>query len=894
MRWARILGLVLLAAPLALLAYAIQAGLAPALGFLGDPLRGFWFYAASWERPSGELVLEGLSGPVVVVYDSWGVPHIYAGSERDLFAAFGFVQACDRLWQMDVLRRVTEGRLAELVGEAGVDSDVLMHRLGMPGVVEESYRLIERLAEEGDGAAAATLEALEAYARGVNACIDYLRGRGLLPLEYRLLGVEPEPWRPVDSVAVAKLIDYVLAFKTVDLYWGLLAGANGGWVLGLYADYLRWLDETGRSIIADPGEAAASLERLGLPRGWATGVELAEPGEARVEGVLSLEALYRALTSRPEGLELEAAEPLDAVYRAAPWLRGLGFSNNWAVSPALSAHGSALLANDPHLELTAPPVWYLVHLSVRGGGLDVYGAAFPGVPFVIIGRTRGLVFGYTNSFVDTTDFYFYVWRGGRYLYRGEWLEPRRVEFEVRVNVPGRGFRVERFEALYTVHGPLLAWRVGNHTVVAAVRSTVLVPEPIAVWAYLMNKAETVREAALAQRYFYSPIQNLVAVDSGGHVLYSPAGLVPVRSPVPRVEAETPRGRLELVNLGFLPFNGSRGEGEWIGFLPFNAVPRLLDPGRGWVATANNLISLEYTPLGGGPYLQWSFLDGYRWLRIASLLDTLSRGGLTLDEMARIQLDVASAAALEVLPLVEAAAAEAGLGGGALALLQQLRGWDGQMLKTAVEPSIAYSVLRRLLWAAWRDATARAGLDPLDPEVAGYVARLEVVEYALRRALGGDEWYLRRMSGASASEVAAAALEAALRDLEGFFGSGAVERWVWGRAHRLLVKHPMGEVLPWLNLGPYPVDGGPYTVNVAPMPRLGEPVTVGASLRLVAAADAEPGRAAYMALPGGESGSVFSRHYRDLLGDWLRGLYLTASMEAPERVAGEATLTLTPG
>ncbi|NOZ88671.1 MAG: penicillin acylase family protein, partial [Crenarchaeota archaeon] len=153
MRWARLLGAVLLAAPLALLAYALQAGLAPALGFLADPLRGLWFYAASWERPSGELVLEGLSGPVMVVYDAWGVPHIYAGSERDLFAAFGFVQACDRLWQMDVLRRVTEGRLAELVGEAGVESDVLMRRLGMPGVVEESYRLIVRLAEEGDGAA---------------------------------------------------------------------------------------------------------------------------------------------------------------------------------------------------------------------------------------------------------------------------------------------------------------------------------------------------------------------------------------------------------------------------------------------------------------------------------------------------------------------------------------------------------------------------------------------------------------------------------------------------------------------------------------------------------------------------------------------------------------------
>ena len=890
-RAAKLLGILLLAAPLAVLLLAAKAGLAPALGFLGDPVRGLWFYSTQDPRPSGTLALPGLEAPVRVVYDQYGVPHIYAQNEHDLYLAFGYVQACDRLWQMDLLRRITEGRLAELVGEPGLESDRLMWSLGMPRVVDESLKAIEELAANGDNAAAATLEALKAYAEGVNRCIESLRGRDLLPPEYRLLGVEPEPWTPRDSIAVAKLIDYVLAFKDTDIYWGLLAGANGGWVLGLYADYIRWLNETGRSILDNPGEAFRLSNRL--PEGWATRLPLAEPRDAvKLNYTVSLEALYRALTSGgPRGLKLEPVKGLlEPVERVAPWLRGIGFSNNWAVTPRLSVEDTALLANDPHLELTAPPIWYLVHLS-SADGVNVYGAAFPGVPFVIIGRTRGLAFGYTNSFIDVTDFYYYRWSGGRYYYQGRLLEPEKETVELRVNRPGRGYTVYRFTVYRTVHGPLITVHAGSHNVTVAVKSTVLVPEPIAVWAYLMNHAETVWDALEAQRYFYSPIQNMVAVDTQGHVLYSPSGLVPVRSRTPLVEAVTSHGRLLLVNTGFLPFNGSRGEGEWIGYLPFNRVPHVLDPARGWVATANNLISAEFTPIGRGPYLQWDFLDSYRWLRIASLLETLSQDGVDLDDMRRIQLDVASEAAARILPLVEALSQETA-GGRELELLSKLNGWDHQMLRTRAEPSIAFEILRRLLWASWREAAARAGLDPLDPRVAGYITRLELVEYALREALRGDTFYIEKMSGMKPPEVVSEALTAALRDLEDFYKTGNIDQWRWGRAHRLLVKHPMGSKLPWLNLGPYEVDGGPYTVNVAPISKLGDMVTVGPSLRLIAAAKAPADRAALVSLPGGESGIFLSPHYGDLLQLWLLGRYIDADMTAnPQGV--EQTATLTP-
>ena len=879
----RLLGLVLLLASLlpALALYTRPWPEGSALAFFSDPVTGLWSYAGWDPSPRGSIEARGLPGEVLVVYDGHGVPYIFASNERAAFYAFGYIQACSRLWQMDVLRRLAEGRLSELLGEPAYELDRYMVMIGLPRAAEGSLKLVENLASNGDSNAMAALDAVNMFSRGVNECIYQLRGSGRLPLEYRVLGVEPEPWRPLDTFAVAKLLDYMLAYSSDDLAWGLLAGSRS-YILALHVDYARWLHENGVEIIRDPEKALETSRGLGLPEGWAGDPPLARPGSSTIASWrLRLDLLREALRAQ---LRLEARVRQE-VSRLLPL--ATGFSNNWIVSGEASETGKPLLANDPHLKLTAPPIWFEARLH-SPGGLDVYGVTLPGLPFILIGRTPTVAFGYTNSFIDVTDYYFYKWNGGRYLYRGQWLEPRWGNETIRVRTPtGVVERVVRVGE--TVHGRLVEARLGNNTYLLAVRSTVLMPSPAAVWAYLVNHARSLRDFMLAQRYFYGPIQNTVVATSDGETAYLPVGLVPVRTNLPRVVVEAPNGSMELVNTGFLPFNGSRGEGEWKGFIPFNMVPRLVNP-KGFLATANNMISIAFTG-DPGYYLQWGFMDGYRWRRITGLLSSILRekGGLTTEDMIRVQLDTTSIAAGELLKPLIPALREAAANQTEERLVDMLAAWlrDPVMSPERAEPSIAYTLLLSLHRLVWGNAAREAGI-PLDTwEVAGHVARLEYIEYMLKTRRG--HWYLEKLTGGkTVEELAAESLRETVETLSSLYHTSNPEAWKWGKIHMVLAKHVLGDKLEWLNLGPAPAPGGPYTVNVAPMLGPGEPVTAGPSTRFIADMAHEGG---LIVLPGGESGAPLSPRYRDQFPLWLRGRYHAFTLAGSSGEVPGATATL---
>ena len=881
----RLLGLVLLLASLlpAFILYTRPWPEGSALAFFADPLTGLWSYVGWDPMPRGSIVARGLPGDVLVVYDSHGVPYIFASNERAAFYAFGYLQACSRLWQMDVLRRLAEGRLSELLGEPAYQLDRYMVVIGLPRAAEESLELVKSLADNGDSNAMAALDAINMFSRGVNECVERMLESGRLPLEYRLLGLEPEPWRPLDTFAVAKLLDYMLAYSSDDLAWGLLAAGNRSYILALHMDYARWLHENGVEIIHDPGEALETGRRLGLPEAWAGNPPLALPGNATVANwTLRLEGLREALAAQ---LRLEARARLEA---STLLPLATGFSNNWLVSGRATGTGKPLLANDPHLKLTAPPIWFEARIHAPGG-LDAYGVTLPGLPFILIGRTPTVAFGYTNSFVDVTDYYFYLWRGGRYLYRGQWLEPRWGNETILVRTPQGGLERRTVRVGETVHGRLVEARLGNHTYRLAVRSTVLMPSPAAVWAYLANHARTLRDFIMAQRYFYGPIQNTVVATSGGETAYLPVGLVPVRTSLPRVVVEAPNGSMELVNTGFLPFNGSRGEGEWKGFIPFNMLPRLVGV-KSFLATANNMISIMFT---GNPryYLQWGFMDGYRWRRITSLLNqTLkTKGAITVEDAARVQLDTTSLAAREVLTPLIPALRRAAANETEKRAVQALAAWlhNPVMSPGRAEPSIAYTLLHRLHRLVWEGAAREAGL-PLDTwEIAGHVARLEYVEYMLKTGRG--RWYLEKLTnGKTVEELSAESLHETVGLLTRLYGAGSPEEWRWGKIHVVEAKHVLGDRLGWLNLGPAPAPGGPYTVNVAPMLRPGEPVTVGPSTRLVTSLASQGG---IIVLPGGESGAPLSPLYRDQFTDWLRGRYHAFTLAEDSSKVPGATATL---
>ncbi|MET1128621.1 MAG: penicillin acylase family protein, partial [Thermoproteota archaeon] len=688
---------------------------------------------------------------------------------------------------------------------------------------------------------------------------------GQLPVEYRLLGAVPEPWRPEDSMAVAKLVDYGLSFSTADLEWGLAASYAGSWILGLYLDYARWIHGLGRQIVRDVSEVLADKA---LGESFAGNPPVAGPEDSEPAGYyVDLEALREML----EGYArlVASVRKVAGIPLAAP-----GFSNNWVVHGMHTASGYPLLANDPHLSLSVPPVWYEAHLVANDTGLNVYGVAFPGIPFIVIGRNENVAFGFTNSMVDVVDLYYYVWSDdGRYLYKGSWLEPRKHVERILVRT-SRGFEERTITVHETVHGRVVEFTAGNRTYRLAVRATTLMPSPVAVWAYLMNHAESVWDFVEAQRYFYSPIQNAVVADTRGNVLYAPVGLVPVRTRLPLVRVETAHGLIEVPNTGFLPYNGSRGEGEWAGFLPFHMVPRLLNPSWGYVATANNMIAYSYLPGRSQLYLQWSFLDSYRWLRIDEMLRRrMGGGGLTLDDMREIQMDYHSAALRQVLGMLLDHLPTQGLGELEERAADMLREWlrEGCPMDAGrPEPAIGYAWAYTLLKHLWGRLAGEKGI-PLGQEEALDVLRLEVVEYVLAAASRGDTWYLERLAGrASLEELAAETLREAVRYLRSFYGTDDPSSWIWGQAHRLEAKHALGSVIGWLNYPELEMPGGPFTVNVAPMVGLGSGVEHGPSVRFIA--DMSPGATGLIVIPGGNSGSPFSPYFDNQLLDWLTGRY----------------------
>ncbi|MET1101080.1 MAG: penicillin acylase family protein [Pyrodictiaceae archaeon] len=835
------------------------------LAFFSEPLKGLWSMGIASKRPTGKINLEGLRGQVIVVWDKYGVPHIYGDYERDVFQVFGYIQACDRLWQMDFQRRVVYGRLSEILGEPAYNVDKYMRMLGLGDVARASWRLIRELAEQGDKAAARTVEAIEAFTQGVNQCIDHMLSTGKLPLEYRILGVKPDHWSPEDCMAIAKLVDYGLSFSIDDLEWGLVASYAGSWVLGLYLDYAGWLDKLGRRIIADVSEVYTNHS---LGEEFAGEPPIAEPSDAMVlDYYVNLKAM-RPLLEGYLKLAYSAAR-LIGLEPGEQW-----FSNNWVVHGMHTRTGYPLLANDPHLALSVPPVWYEAHLVARDTGLNVYGVAFPGIPFIIIGRNKDVAFGFTNSMIDVVDLYYYVWKNGKYFYKGKWLEPKKHVEKILVRT-GKGLEERSITILETVHGRIVEFQVGNKTYRLAVKATTLIPSPVAVWAYLIDHARSVMDFIRAQRYFYSPIQNAVVADAKGNILYAPVGLVPVRTRLPLVKLETPRGSVVVPNTGFLPYNGSRGEGEWIGYIPFYMLPRLLNPSWGYVATANNMISYSYLPGNNSMYLQWSFLDSYRWMRINEMLvSKLKRYKLSVNDMKEIQMDYHSAALRQVLGILLKTMPSSGLGEVEDKALTMLRKWAEEtnysMDANRPEPSIAYAWAYMMLKKLWGRLASKAGM-PFGYDEILHLLRLEILEYVFSRALQGDTWYLEKIAGTSnLTRIAIDSFKDAIKYLENFYRTRKVEDWIWGKAHMIRAEHILGSILPWLNYKPLEAPGGPFTVNVAPMIGLGNGVSHGPSVRFIA--DLSPGATGLIVIPGGDSGSPFSPYYDNQFVSWLRGAY----------------------
>ena len=702
------------------------------LGIAGLGLVGVWSYLrGSLPRSRGVIEVAGLGATARIVRDADGLPHIHAEDDADAVFALGFAHAQDRLWQMELNRRIAAGRLAEVFGAEALETDRFLRTLGLYRAAEAS---LDHLQPE-------TRRILDAYAAGVNA---FLTSGRRLPPEFALLGVAPEPWRPADSLGWAKMMSWDLAED-----WDL--------------ELLRL------RLVGLLGEARAAELLPSVPSAGPTILDAAELPRSRIDGLLAL----------------------DDRLRGALGLRGLDVgSNNWVVAGRHSASGGALLANDPHLGAQIPSIWYLAEL--HGDRMHVVGATLPGLPGVVLGRNRDIAWGATNLNPDVQDLY---------VERLDPKDPSRYRFEerweamtvIRETIRVKGAEPVQWAARATRHGPLISDVLDDAPAPLALRWTALDPDDTTFEAFLgLNYAVDWASFRAALGRLVTPSQNFVYADAKGHIGYLGPGRIPIRSG----------------GDGRLPMPGWDGAHEWVGFIPFEALPRAYDPPAGFIVTANNRVAGDAYPYA----LSNDWAPPYRAARIRERLEAGIAAGEALDlaAMRSIQGDQLSRQALELLPSLRAVAPSDPRRAAALALLQ---GWDGRMARDLAAPA---------LYQAWLLHLTEVVLsDDLHGDLLEQLLRRRHPSFLaaiLTEAGGRSPWCDDLLSPAreTCGDAAGEALDLALDDLEARMGRDPA-RWRWGAIHRTQYAHnPFSRVALLKPLVHRSIENGgdPFTVNVA--------------------------------------------------------------------------------
>jgi penicillin amidase len=770
----------------------------------------YYFIFRPLPTTEGTIELAGLSAPVKVVRDRWGVPHLFAETERDLLFAQGFVQAQDRMWQMEANRRLAAGRLSEIIGEDALDLDRFLRTLGFLRAAEREFA----------AAGPYSRALLEAFSDGVNAYLQ--RHRGNLPLEFRVLGVAPEPWRPVDSLA-----------------WGKFMAFMGG---------KNWQEELVRAML---------VHKLGADR--------------------AAELLNRIGSAAPSAAVSESAvswsDPAPAALAWAPAVGG--GSNNWVVHGSKTASGAPLLANDMHLPLRVPSLWYEMHL--KGGSLDVIGLSLAGVPMIVAGHNPHVAWGITFAYIDNQDLYvehFDPSAEGRYRYREKWLAAESITESIRVKKRAEPVIHRVWE---TRHGPILnlaGEKIDGRRQALAIRWTAHDPGNMMQNLYRMNRAGSVGEFCAAASRWTEPAVNFVFADTGGTVGYALGARVPIR--------EHGHGRG--------PFAGWRGENEWKGTVPSQEMPHFQNPENGFVATANNPIRID----GFESYLSDDFAPGYRAARIDQVLaETEKASASTFRDLQADLLCLPAGTFLDAIGDFKARSSAA------KRLMEILFSWDRRLSAESVGGAVYTVLFHRLLENTFRDdlgaLTERffgVGLTPIQP-LNRFSGHSRVILLSLMQE-PGSRWFddIRTPDRETLGIVLEKSLEETAAFLEARLGRDPAS-WHWGRLHQVEMAHPLGRVKPLdrvFNIGPFAGGGHFFTVaQSSVMPGMDFSLNGWAVSNRHIFDPANWDRSLASIVPG-QSGMLGSRHYRDQVDLWKKvghhPLYFSR-----EKVAKEATQVL---
>jgi penicillin G amidase len=778
----------------------MRAGLvagAAGTGLAAAATAAVWHWLARRPLPKqkGTIELAGLEGPVQVRRDRWGVPHIEAGSASDLWFAEGFCHGQDRLWQMDFYRRVLSGRVSEFAGAEGLPVDRLMRALGM-------RRTAEREAATLDPGLRALLER---FCGGVNAAAASAKA---LPFEMQLLRLEFEPWRPAHILGLGKL----LAF-----------GLSTNWEKELLrADMTRELGP----------ELAAKLD----------------PGYPADNPVVTQEPW--------SGDGLGLAEQIDAVRRSIGMAAEASGSNNWAVSGALSATGSPLIAGDPHLPPSMPGIWYQVGLTL--GDRFIRGASLPGMPGVYMGQNNDVCWTFTNVMADVQDLFVERVEGDRYLFEGEWRPLEVVREEITVK--GRD-APEVLDVRLTHHGPLVNTALGADDAEPLALRWITLDQPTAFKGmFELHGIHSGPELVAKLDGHTSPASNLIWADRHGSIGYKLIGRLPLR------KGGCPD----------LPKPGWDGEYEWEGAVPYDELPEVVDPENGFLITANNRIVGDDYP----HHITSDWLDGFRARRIEELLRASEEHDI--EGFEAMQSDNLS------IPGLEAARRLGRLtptGQRELSAVERLRSWDGRLDPDSIAGTIYQAFLLRLAREAARAAIGDRDLCErwLDRADNGFMPHVTSPwrwhSHLMELWDEADE----ELIGRPWDDLVLEALAGGLDDLTDRFGPDP-EGWRWGQVHEMEFPHPLGEANPLLHKllnRSLRAGGAQETVSqIAYDPNDPYKAVWAPSWRMVGD-PTDPDRSRWQMFTG-QSGHPASPHYDDLQPDWLEGRTQPMAGEGPWR------------
>lgn len=794
-------------------------GAVPALGRLFSPFEGFWQNGESkLDLPPTDLQLEGVQNEVNVVFDDNRVPHVFAKNDHDVYFTQGYLMARDRLWQMEFYTLAASGRLAEVVGERALELDRYSRRMGMADAAKKVY--------ENGKTNKIFDEVLNAYSAGVNTYIKQLRYKNL-PVEYKIIGYQPEEWSP---------------YKTILMMMNMRNVLNGG------SDDFRMsnaLSKYGMEVMKDLFPNYPSNESPIIPVGtkWNfTPVPVPAP-PTQISAPMSV--------SESVAFDIPQHSP------------EIG-SNNWAVGGEKSATGLPILANDPHLQLTLPSIWYQMQLCTPT--MNVYGACLPGAPGVVIGFNKDVAWGVTNVGSDVMDFYQIKFKDNtkrEYWYNGAW-KPTTMRIEEFV-VKGRPEALK--DTIYsTHHGPIVYNAASdknfnqNVPVGHAMRWVAHEKEGTDLMAfYYLNRAKNYDDYRKALTYYVAPAQNFVFASNQNDISITPNGKLP----------------LKWKEQGKFIMDGSNPAHDWQGWIPVEQNPTVKNPPRGFVSSANQFSADPTYPY----YLGWRFAPSERAIRINERLEKMQKA--TADSLRMLQNDNFNVEARRILPvlmkILNADSSET-----KNPAYQTLAKWNMKNDANEVGATIFERWIKELRYTVFEDEFPMTNLKT--PMV--YPSRNRMWDMVVKEPTA--KWFdnvSTKNKQETLQDVVKQSFKASIDSLTMKLGQMNAETWAWNKVKSTDINH-LGR-LPGFGRQDIPNGGGAGIVNATTELN-------GPSWRMVVQLD-KGWPKAYGLYPGGQSGNPASPFYDNMIDKWAKGelnelLFMKSKDEKSSRISGTVKIS----